>query len=214
VALRQEELDELWDFDDPVASEGRLRAAVDAQANIERRAELRTQVARALGLQARYPEADALLDSIEADGSEPRAAVRTRIALERGRLRNSAGDPAAAVPLFADAARIAESAGLDFLHVDALHMLAIADTAHSESWVARALDRLEGLTDPRTLRWRVSLHNNRGWSRFDAGDLEAALEDFEAALDAAERFGTSQQVRWANEAIAECRAALAARGTG
>ena len=54
-----------------------------------------------------------------------------RVALERGRLRNSAGDPAAAVPLFRAAAEGAASAGLVFLQVDALHMLAIADPAHA-----------------------------------------------------------------------------------
>jgi hypothetical protein len=210
MALRQDELDGLWDFDDPVGSEGRLRSAAADEPDPWRRAELATQVARALGLQERFADADALLDALDPLGD----VVRARIALERGRVRNSSGDPAAAVPLFADAARIAEPAGLDFLHVDALHMLAIADPARSEAWVARALDVLDRVTDPRTLRWRVSLHNNRGWSRFDAGALDAALADFEAALDAAERFGTEQQVRWAHEAIAECRAALAAKGSG
>lgn len=206
MAFSQDELDGLWDFDDPVGSEGRLRAAAAGEPDAGRRAELATQVARTLGLQGRFADADALLDTLAPLDD----VVRTRLALERGRLRNSGGDPAAAIPLFAEAARIAESSGLDFLHVDALHMLAIADTARSADWISRALAVLGSVTDPRTLRWHVSLHNNRGWSRFDAGALAAALEDFESALDAAERFGTPQQVEWAHEAIAECRAALAA----
>ena len=65
------------------------------------------------------------------------------------------------MPLFLAAADLAE--GVDaFLQVDALHMLAIADADHAAEWTARALAVLDGVTDPRTLRWRVSLHNNAG----------------------------------------------------
>lgn len=207
MLLRQDELDALWDFEDASATEARLRTAAEAETDPERREELRTQVARALGLQGRFADADALLDTVEPLG----AAVRTRRALERGRVRNSSGDPTAAIPSFADAASTAEHAGLTFLYVDALHMLGIADAANVEIWTARALAVLDGSADPRVLRWCVSLHNNLGWARLDAGDLAAALEEFEAALDAAERYGTTQQVRWAREAIDECRAAISAK---
>lgn len=207
MLLRQDELDALWDFGDASATEARLRAAVEAESDPARREELRTQVARALGLQGRYADADALLDTIEPRG----AAVRTRLALERGRVRNSSGEPTVAIPWFADAASTAEGAGLTFLHVDALHMLGIADAANVEAWTARAFAVLDGSEDPRVLRWCVSLHNNLGWARFAAGGLAAALEEFEAALEAAERYGTAQQVEWAREAIDECRVAIAAR---
>ncbi|MGL4255375.1 MAG: hypothetical protein ACRCSL_03510 [Microbacterium sp.] len=56
------------------------------------RAELETQVARALGLQERFDEADAVLSTTPVLS----AALTVRVALERGRVRNSAGDPAAA----------------------------------------------------------------------------------------------------------------------
>lgn len=51
------------------------------------RAVLETQLARALGLQARYDEADRVLERIDA----PLPAIRARASLERGRLRNSGG---------------------------------------------------------------------------------------------------------------------------
>ena len=71
----------------------------------------------------------------------------------------------------------------------------------------QALAALDGTTDARTLRWRVSLHNNAGWARFDAGDYPGAIAEFELAKDAATRWGTPQQVAWADEALAEAREA-------
>jgi hypothetical protein len=203
VTIAQDRLDDLWDFSDAPASELRLRAAADAAKGSDR-AELMTQVARALGLQERFDEGDAVLDAID----DADAAVGVRIALERGRLRNSSGDARAAVPLFRDAAQDAAFAELDFLQVDALHMLAIADRPHAERWTADALAVLDDVDDPRTLRWRVGLENNRGWRLMDAGDPGAALTAFEASRDAAARWGTPQQVEWADEAIAEARAAI------
>lgn len=200
MPLAQTRLDELWDFSDAPASEQRLRAAAEAASGAER-AELLTQVARALGLQERFAEADAVLDEVAA-GPDADDVVRTRTALERGRLRNSAGDAPAAVPLFAAAERTAAAAGLTFLQVDALHMIAIASPDGAAATDA-ALAVLEGVTDERTLRWLVGLHNNRGWARFDAGRYDEALASFVASREAAERWGTSQQVQWADEAIAE-----------
>ncbi|GAA1962849.1 hypothetical protein [Microbacterium deminutum] len=204
MAIAQTLLDELWDFSDPAASQVRLGAAADDETDAEARAELETQVARALGLQERYDDADAVLDRVPPLS----VAVSVRIALERGRLRNSGGDPAAAVPLFRAAAEAATSAGLVFLLVDALHMLAIADRAHAAEWTAHALRVLDADGDARTQRWRVGLHNNAGWALFDAEDYAAAVAEFELAKDAATRWGTPQQVAWADEALAEARALL------
>ncbi|MCW3493654.1 hypothetical protein [Microbacterium sp. SSM24] len=204
MTLSQALLDQLWDFGDPEASEARLRAAVEAEADAATRAELETQVARALGLQERFVEADDVLSTIPVTST----AVAVRVALERGRLRNSAGDAAAALPLFERAAEDAASAQLTFLWVDALHMLAIADPDHAPEWTDRALEVLDPTTDARTLRWLVSLHNNAGWAHLDAGRPHEALTEFEKAQDAAARWGTPQQVEWAAEAVAEARAAL------
>ena len=203
MTLTQALLDELWDFGDATASEARLRYAATT-ADAGDRAELETQVARALGLQDRFAEGDRVLDAIHSDA----AVVRARVALERGRLRNSEGDPGAAVPLFVAAAEAAASAHLLFLRIDALHMLAIADADGSARWTTEALALLENTDDPRTLRWNVALHNNAGWTHFDSGRFAEALTAFEHARDAAERWGTAQQVQWADEALSEARAAL------
>jgi tetratricopeptide (TPR) repeat protein len=204
MTLAQTRLDELWDFSDPAGSEARLREAAARETDAATRAELETQVARALGLQERFAEADAVLDAAAIED----AAVAARAALERGRVRNSAGDAEGAAAYFLAAADAASGSGLTFLQVDALHMLAIADADQAEEWTAAALAALDRVDDPRTLRWRVSLHNNAGWRLFDAGRLDEAVAAFETARDAATRWGTPQQVQWADEALAEAREAL------
>lgn len=198
MALAQTHLDALWDFSDARSSEARLRSAVDDETDAVSRAELETQVARALGLQERFADGHAVLDAIAAE--DP--VVTVRVSLERGRLRTSAGDAPAAIADFRAAAAVAASAGLVFLRVDALHMLAIVEPAHADEWTAEALAVLEDTDDPRTLRWRVSLHNNAGWAHVDAGRLPEALAAFQASRDAAAQWGTPEQIAWADEAIA------------
>jgi hypothetical protein len=213
MAVSQALLDALWDFSDPVGSEGRLRDAAGAESRPDGRAVLETQVARALGLQGRFDDADAVLRGVPPVSP----VVRVRVALERGRVRNSAGDPEGARPLFASAADESaaavdedspDAAALTVLRVDALHMLAIADPERAPQWTAHAREVLDSTSDPRTRRWLVALHTNAGWAHFDAGRPGAALAEFEKARDAAVRWGTPVQVRWADEAIAEARAAL------
>lgn len=201
--IPQQQLDELWDFDDPAASERRLRD-VAALATGSDAAELLTQVARALGLQERFGEADDVLRSI----TDENEAVQTRIALEHGRVLNSSGRPAEAVPHFASAERLAAQHGLDFLRIDALHMLAVADAPHAEQHVIDALRALDGVVDERTLRWGIALHNNLGWTYHDAARFDDALVEFEEAHRAANSVGTEMQRYVARWAIARCLRSL------
>jgi tetratricopeptide (TPR) repeat protein len=203
--VSQARLDELWDFADAPLSEQRFRAEIGrAPSGSVAAAELTTQLARSLGLQERYAEADAVLDSIDrTDG-----VVLARTLLERGRILNTSGNPGAAIPLFEEALAAASAVEQDFLAIDAAHMLAIADPGRAAHWIARALETVDETTDHRTKRWGVSLHNNAGWSLFSVGDLAAALAEFELAADAARDYGTDQQRQWAQEAIDETLAEL------
>jgi tetratricopeptide (TPR) repeat protein len=207
--LDQKTLDRLWNFDDPQESEARFRAAL-AEGNYDddERAELTTQLGRAIGLQGRFEEADALLDSI--DGEEPTVAVR--VLLERGRVLSSSGHAAMAVPLFEQAAELADHLSEDFLAVDALHMLAIADAAHAESWTRSALEYASTVHDPLTKRWMVALHNNLGHILLDAGRSAEAMVEFQLAEQWAERVGTPLQQQSARAAIRECEKSLVASG--
>lgn len=199
--LNQTTLDELWNFKDPQASEARFRAAAaDPSYDADERAELTTQLGRAIGLQGRLEEADALLDAV--DGDEPTVAVR--VLLERGRVLNSGGHAEMAVPLFEQAAELADHLGEEFLAVDALHMLAIADSAHAETWTRSALEYASTVHDERTKQWLVALHTNLGWTLHDAGRCTEAMVEFQLAGQWAERIGTPRQQELAREAIQAC----------
>jgi tetratricopeptide (TPR) repeat protein len=205
--LDQETLDRLWNIKDPGLSEQRFREALaDPAYDVDEKAELATQLGRAIGLQGRYEEADALLDSV--DGEEPTVGVR--ILLERGRLLSASGHPAMAVPLFEQAAELADHLGEEYLAVDALHMLAIADSAHAGLWTKSALEYASTARDPHTRHWMVALHSNLGWALHGEGRFTQALVEFQLAEQWAERAGTPAQQQSAREAIEACELALAA----
>jgi tetratricopeptide (TPR) repeat protein len=189
---------DLWDFDDPAASEQRFRAA----AHGDDRPVMLTQVARALGLQDAYAAGHALLDDVAAVASHDDE-VRARLHLERGRLLRSAGNAAGARPEFDRAADAAETAGLAVLHLDALHMQAlVADPEEAVEITERALALAAAADDVRARTWDAALLNNLGMLRVDAGDLDAALESFEAALEARRRIGVPDDIRVARWMVA------------
>ncbi len=205
--LDQKTLDNLWDFDNPELSEQRFREAMaDEKYDADERAELATQLGRAIGLQGRFEEADALLDAID---SEDEPTIGVRIILERGRVLNSSGHPQMAVPLFEQAAELGDHLGEEFLAVDALHMLAIADADHAELWTRSALEYASTAYDANTRRWMIALHNNLGGILHRSRRLTEALVEFQLAEQWAERVGTPAQQQYAREAIAECEHALA-----
>jgi tetratricopeptide (TPR) repeat protein len=185
------DVDALWEFDDPAGSAARFR---------ELQAEVLTQRARAAGLQRRFEEAEGLLG--EADALAATARVRARVLLERGRVRNTSGDPAAARPLFLAALEVADD---EALRIDAAHMLGIVDEA---SWTERALAMAEASQEERARRWRGSLLNNLGWARHDAGRLAEALELFEQALAERRARGTARQAQIARWCVGRCLRSL------
>ena len=188
----------LWDFDDPAASGERFLDAAEHADEPDKTSWL-TQYARALGLQEQYDDAHRVLDQLTA--VDPQAA--TYVDLERGRVLNSSGRPEQARPLFEAAARTAERGGLEALHVDALHMVAIvapADEQHDLN--RRALRVARASSDPRARDWDASLLNNIGMTYADAGDFEQALTTFEEALAACERIGDPGRTRIARWMVA------------
>ena len=204
--LDQKTLDNLWNFRDPASSEAAFRAAMTEDVyDADERAELATQLGRAIGLQGRFEEADALLDEIDDD--EPTVGVR--ILLERGRVLNSGGRAAMAVPLLEQAAELADHLGEEFLAVDALHMLSIADAANAEVWMRSALEYASTAHDERTKRWMIALHASLGAFLQGKNRLTEALVEFQLAEQWAERLGTERQRALARQAITECGKALA-----
>ena len=124
------DFDQLWDYDDPAASEQRfceLLPDVSERGPLSLRVQLLTQIARALGLQRRFDEARAVLAKASAQLADAGELARIRWLLETGRCHNSDGAAERALPYFREAWELARAAGEDFHAVDAAHMLAIAE---------------------------------------------------------------------------------------
>ncbi len=183
------DIDGLWDFDDPAATEVKfmaLRQHLGAKADHAKLMELDTQLARAQGLQGRFAHALATLETMHErlESGETRPAIRHD--LEMGRLLRSSGSPTGAKDHLERAAEMARAAGEEALEIDALHMLALVEPEPGKRIAMNmdALERAAAATDPRARRWRGSLWNNTGLDFHELGDLDHAMEAFEASLEA------------------------------
>jgi len=204
------DFDAAWNFNDPAATrkafEEMLAAHPDAP--LPWRLELRTQIARTHSLARHFDEAHALLDAVDAElvAIDGHARVEIRSALERGRCHNSAGDKAAARPLFEQAWTAARGSGLDGLAVDAGHMVAIAAMGTDDElpWGRKALALAESSSQPRARKWRGSLYNNIGWSLHDRGDYQGALAMFDKQIVVRRETGEEPALRvslWARARV-------------
>lgn len=197
------DVEALWNFSDPAASEARFREAL-AVAQGDDALILRTQIARTLGLRQRYGEAHRELDAIEpalaAAGIEP----RVRAWLERGRTLRSSGKPAEGKPLFVRAFATADAARLERLAADALHMIALVEPQLDErvAWNRRTIEYAQRASDPRAQGWQAAALNNIGSDLRDAKRLGESLAAFREALTAYQREGRATHVRMARWQIA------------
>ncbi len=204
LAAFSAEVDALWNFSDPAASERRFRTELERWPAGEPQALiLTTQIARTQSLSRQFDAAHATLDAIAAALVSAPSHVRVRYLLERGRTFNSAGAPQAAAPLFAQALELAQCGEDEFYAVDAAHMLGIAaPPATRLEWNRKALALAETATDARARNWRAPLHNNIGWTLHERGAYADALAHFEQALREREAQGKPNEIRIARWAVA------------
>jgi tetratricopeptide (TPR) repeat protein len=206
------DIDALWNFADPAASEAKFIAAIDSLSPDAPRWHallLQTQVARSQGLQRRFADAHRTLDAIDLSTEDCPPVLRVRHLLERGRTYNSSGEPAKAAQLFLQAWDVALRARLDALAVDAAHMVAIVETGDAvKDWNTRALDLAESSPDPAARKWRASLLNNIGWTHFGMGEHAEALAMFERALMARQESPDASRLRVARWCVARALRAL------
>jgi len=193
-----------WNFDDPAASEAAFRQALVERPSGDDGLVLQTQIARTFGLRSRFDEAHALLDTLEPQLAGAGAEPRVRWLLERGRTFRSSKQPDRARPLFVEAAERAHAARLEALEVDALHMIALVETAPQAQlqWNRKALALAAAAADPAARNWDASLANNIGMSLHDAGRYDEALASFRTALAARERIDNAGRTRVAHWMIA------------
>ena len=194
----------LWNFADPAASEAAFRAALAKSPSRDDALTLETQIARSLGLRARFVEAHALLDGIETRLDGAGAEPKVRYLLERGRVFRSSKHIDASRPLFEAAATSAGAAWLADLQIDALHMLALVAADPPARLLAneRALAAALASPDAAARRWEASIANNLGMDLHEIGRYDEALAAFRRALAARERLGNVERIRVARWMVA------------
>jgi len=175
--------DRMWVYSDPARTEGRFRELLDrveCDAGDDYLAQLLSQIARAEGLQAKFDDAHATLDRVEAQLPYATAVARSRYLLERGRAFNSGGKPEESIALFEEAlevARSSEDESAQFHAVDAAHMLGIVVPGEKGlAWNRTAIELAEAATYPPAKGWVRALYHNTGWTYHDMGRFEEALE--------------------------------------
>lgn len=201
------DFDAFWNYADPATTEEKFRSVLANSPDEDEcyLAELKTQIARTLGLQRKFEEGHAMLAQIEEGVISQNAIVSTRYYLEKGRLYNSNKQVEEAIEAFKKASEIANSHKLDYYYVDALHMLGIAYKGNeSLHWNEKAIEAAENTEDARTKNWLGSLYNNTAWTYFDMKEYDKALSLFEKCLAwniLKERDGA---IRIAKYSIAKC----------
>lgn len=198
----------LWNYDDPAASEVRFRELIRS-ASVDDAAILETQIARTFGLRRRFDDARTLLSSLEPRLSTLSPEAQVRYHLEYGRSlispvhKKSEKTPeaqAAARSAYLTAYEIARESKLDYLAIDALHMLPFVDTDNESTmkWTKLALDTTIQSTQPESRRWESLLRHNYGYYLHTQGRLEEALAVFQANVPVTEKGGNATKIRIAH----------------
>lgn len=201
---------DLWQFDNPAASLAAFQSAQESANELDWSI-LQTQVARAKGMLGDFEAARAALSEVNLENSGEE--VQVRYWLELGRTHCSpkhkmdartAEAKATARNCYERAFELAQSARLDYLAIDALHMMTVVDDAPDDQlqWNLRAIAYMEASNEPLSKRWAGSLYNNTGYALALAGRHEEAESVLRKALEEREKQGNASQVRIAKWMIA------------
>jgi len=203
------DIDALWEYGDPAASETRFRAALAASQG-DARLELLTQIARTYSLRRRFDEAHRMLDDLERAFASAGPPPRVRYLLERGRTFNSSGMPERARPLFVEAWDLARSSHIDGLAVDAAHMVAITHggTDAAIDWNRKGLALARNSADAKAQALIPAMLNNTAWDLHDMGRYAQALPVFEEALKEWIARSKPAQIHFARWSVAHCLRSL------
>jgi tetratricopeptide (TPR) repeat protein len=180
------DFDKLWDYNNPDQTEAKFREllpAAQASGDMLYYGQLLTQIARTQGLQQKFDEAHATLDTVEKMLTDDLVKVKIRYLLERGRVYNSSGAHDKAKPLFLNAYELAEANHEDYYAIDAIHMLQIVEPPEKQlEWAEKAIAMAEKTEDTRAQKWLGPLYNNTGWTYFDLKQFDKAMDLFKKSL--------------------------------
>ena len=202
-----QDFDRLWDYNNPAATQEKFKAILDktdVSGNEVFVAQLYTQLARTQSLQRKWNEAYAYLDKAKDLLPVADKVSEVRYLLEIGRTYNSSGKREKAYVTFLKAWELGKEIGADGYATDAGHMLAIASDTPEKTldWNLKTVVYAKQSDDPAAQKWLGSLYNNIGWTYFDSGDHEKALETFRKALDEREKQDNPENIRIAKWCIA------------
>jgi len=179
--------DKLWNYSGPAETEKKFRdilPEIKSTKDVSAYLQLLTQIARTLGLQKKFDEADNILDEAEPQLSEEQYIAKIRYELERGRILNSSRKKDKGKEHFLKAYELALKHKLDFYSIDAAHMLGIIETAEdSLKWNETAMKIAEESDNARARKWLGSLYNNNGWTYHDMKNYDKAMELFEKNVE-------------------------------
>jgi tetratricopeptide (TPR) repeat protein len=195
-----EEIDALWDYNDPSASERTFQRVLHGPNanNAEFRAQVLTQIARCQILQRRMDDGHATLDQAAQIVSDQTPIAHIRYWLERGRAWNDSGRVADATAAFVEAFQRAEAVNSDLLCVDAAHMLGVMPPYDMAMiWNQRAIAIAQRSADSRARRWTGTLFMNMGVNHQHLQQYPQAESAFVSALSAFEQIENSARVRLA-----------------
>ncbi len=202
------DIDELWDFSDPAASEVRFRAQLETS-DVSFKNEVLTQIARTYSLRRMFDEAHELLERIASELPQCDPRIEVRYLLERGRTWNSSGQKERARDVFHRAFDAARRVGCDHLTVDAAHMLGIVEEPKlALEWNLLALRIVEESCQENAKKWYGSLCNNIAWTYHDMGEYETALTHFVRASDYFSTIAKEPALRIGRWAVARCQRSL------
>jgi tetratricopeptide (TPR) repeat protein len=168
---------------------------------------------RTWGLRGDFEQARRILAGVEPGIAKAGASAQVRYHLELGRTYASpAHKPEQITPERREQARAAyttafekaKAARLDYLALDALHMMVMVDSAPAEqmAWNEKALAYLEASPQAEAKKWEGSLRNNLGYAYHLAGRYDEAIAQYRLSLAAHERRGNATDVRSAHWMIA------------
>ena len=182
------DFDKLWDYGDPAGTEKKFREVLERVSKAETPdpayvAVLKTQLARARGLQGDFDGAHAILDEVKRDLRETDQVAHLRLLLERGRALRSSGNPNKAKPVFLDAWEKGRRWNQDYHAVDAGHMVALAVKGDDAlAWNVKTIEYAKKSRSKRVRGWCGSLYINLAWTYHDTEEYEKAFECFAESL--------------------------------
>ena len=208
--------DAMWNFQHPDSTEviftemlKGMKGSSESSYDAEYHAELLTQIARTQGLQGKFIQAHATLDSVKSMLNKNMKTAQIRYLLERGRVFNTSGEWEISKPLFFKAFEFGVENNLDIYTLDAAHMMGIVEPPDKQlDWSLKALKIAEETSDTNCKGWLGSLYNNIGWTYHDLKEFDQALSYFQKGYDWRMEVGDKRGARIAKWAFGRCLRSL------